>query len=235
MKKLFKSTVYFTVLYTIIVVLDIYVKTSLQAIPYRFITKPLVVISLISFYWINRKHKDKKLDFFIVVFALVFFLIGDLFLIESKNNLYFGIGMFFFIIAKFFLVKRFTHQRDFKMGRLLIFLFGCFLYIMGVSYFIYYNLRELFIPVLIYFFASITVLQFAFLRKNDVNTLSYRLVFSGTLLALISDTITGFKMFYMPDFPMEKFLIMFFYSLSQYLIFVGLVKEVKKEEDVLYA
>jgi len=235
MSKLFKSILYFSIFYILIVLLDIFVKLNLETIPYRFITKPLVVLSLLIFYWINRKNNEVKSDFKIVIIALVCFLIGDLLLIEPKNSLFFGGGMLFFIVAKLFLAKKFTHYRDFKMRRLLLFLLGCFIYIITVTYFIYYNLKDLFVPVLIYFFASIMVLQFAFLRKDDVDSLSYKLVFCGMLLALVSDTITALKMFYMPDFPFEKVLIMLFYSISQYLIVVGLVKEVKKDQDALFA
>jgi len=235
MSRLFKSIKYFSIFYILIVILDLYVKLNFVAIPYRYYTKPLIVLSLLVFYYLNKKKNETKSKFYIIIGALFCFLIGDILLIEPKSSLYFGLGMMFFIIAKLFLAKKFTHHRDFKMGRLLLFLSGCFIYILVITYFIYYNLNNLFVPVLIYFFASIMVLQFAFLRKSDVDALSYKLVFSGMILALVSDTITGFKMFYMPDFPYEKILIMLFYSISQYLIFVGLVKEVKKEEeDVLY-
>lgn len=98
---------------------------------------------------------------------------------------------------------------------------------------IYDNLHQLFLPVMIYFFASIIVLQFAFLRKDDVNRLSYLLVFIGTILCIVSDSVTALKTFYIPNFAYEKITIMLFYGIGQYLIVFGITKEVKQPVDDL--
>ena len=98
---------------------------------------------------------------------------------------------------------------------------------------IYDNLHQLFIPVMIYFFTSVILLQFAFLRKADVNKMSYLVVFIGTVLCIVSDSITALKIFYLPNFAYEKITIMLFYGIGQYLIVYGITKEVKQPEDDL--
>lgn len=197
--------------------------------PYRYISKTLLIGWLVAFYLMNQKETSKK-HFWFMIIALSSFIIGDWLLIEPKNTALFASGMMFFIVGKLFYAFRFSNQRDFKLGRLLPFLSICFLYILWLMNLIYDNLHQLFFPVLIYFFASIIVLQFAFLRKGDVNSHSYYLVFIGMIVSMASDSITALKVFYMPDFAYEKVTIMLFYGVSQYLIVLGITREVKQKE-----
>lgn len=204
----------------------------MDAMPYRYISKTLVLVFLLFFYLINQKETSKK-HFWFMTIALVSFLLGDWLLINPKNTTLFATGMMFFIIGKLFYAFRFSNQRDFKLSRLMPFLVVCFLYILWLMDLIYDNLHQLFLPVLIYFFASIIVLQFAFLRKYDVNKSSYFLVFIGMILSMASDSITALKTFYVPNFAYEKVTIMLFYGIAQYLIVLGIVKEKKQPEETL--
>ncbi len=230
-KNITSNFTYFSIAFFTLLAIDIWVKLQFDNIPYRYISKTLVLLLLIIFY-IKNQAETKRKHFWYMIGALGCFLIGDWLLIEPKNTMLFAGGMMFFILGKLFYAFRFSNQRDFKLSRLLPFLFICFLYILWLMNLIYDNLHGLFLPVLIYFFAAIIVLQFAFLRKDDVNRLSYLLVFIGTIVSMASDSITALKTFYMPDFACEKITIMLFYGISQYLVVVGILKEVKKEEDV---
>ena len=149
-----------------------------------------------------------------MLIALSCFLVGDWLLTEPKNTTLFASGMMFFILGKLFYVFRFSHQRDFRLGNLFPFLVVCFLYTAGLMNLIYDNLHQLFLPVMVYFFASVIVLQFAFLRRDDVNKLSYLLVFIGIILTIVSDSIGALKIFYIPNFAYENITIMLFYGIG---------------------
>lgn len=230
MKKILSHSLYFSVLYFSILLLDILVKLNFNYFPLRYITKPLVVVTLLLFYIYNNKETTKR-HFNVMIIALSCFILGDFLLIEPKSTLLFASGMGFFIFGKVFYAFRFSNQHDFKLSRLLPFLLVCFIYILWLMNLIYDNLDDLFIPVLVYFFATIIVLQLAFLRKNDVNNLSYYLVFIGMLVSMASDSITAIKTFYIQDLAFEKISIMMFYGISQYLVVFGICKEVKIQEE----
>ena len=91
--------------------------------------------------------------------------------------------------------------------------------------FIYSKLGLYFIPTLIYLFVVLLLGQIAYLRKNEVNNLSYYLVLIGVLFSMLSDSIAFLKSFYDSSFFYHKYTIMLFYSLSQYLIVLGILKE----------
>jgi len=223
---------FFSIAFFTFLALDIFVKLQLDSMPYRYISKSIVLLLLISYYVKNHKEKSKK-HFRLMLIALSCFLVGDWLLTEPKNTTLFTSGMMFFILGKLFYVFRFSHQRNFRLDRLLPFLLICFLYIAGLMNLIYDNLHQLFFPVMIYFFASVIVLQFAFLRRDDVNKFSYLLVFIGIILSIVSDSISALKIFYIPNFAYEKITIILFYGIGQYLIVYGITKEVKQPQDDL--
>ncbi len=223
---------YFSIAFFTFLAIDIFVKLQLDSMPYRYISKSIVLLLLILYYLKNHKETSRK-HFRFMIIALICFLVGDWLLIEPKNTTLFASGMMLFILGKLFYVFRFSHQRDFRLARLFPFLVVCFLYIAGLMNLIYDNLHQLFFPVIIYFFTSVIVLQFAFLRKVDVNKLSYLLVFIGIVLSILSDSITALKIFYIPNFAYEKITIVLFYGIGQYLIVLGVMKEVKQPEDDL--
>lgn len=228
--RILSNTAYFSIAFFSLLALDLFVKLQLDAMPYRYLSKTLLLALLIGYYLLNH-NEVKRRHFWFMTIALSCFLVGDWFLINPSNTMLFALGMFFFILGKLFYAFRFSNQRDFKLARLIPFLFVCFLYILWLMNLIYDNLHDLFLPILIYFFVSVIVLQLAFLRKHDVNKISYILVFIGMVASIMSDSITALKVFYMPNFAYEKITIMLFYGLSQYFIVIGITKEIKLPEE----
>ena len=96
----------------------------------------------------------------------------------------------------------------------------------------YDKLEGFFVPVMIYFFASVLVLMLAFLRKSDVDSKSYMLVFYGMLLSIIYEGLSGISAFSTIEVPFIDGLIMLFYGISQYLVVIGILNEVKTEHDL---
>ncbi len=230
-KRALTSVTYFSILYFTLLSIDIGLRLAYGETVLRYISKPMFLLSLMVFYVINNKCTSKR-SFLYMIIALICFLIGDLLLVTLGSTLLFVMGMFFFIVGKIFYAIRFSNQRDFKLGRLLPFLSICFLYTLLILNLIYEKLESLFFPVIVYFFVGVMVLQFAFLRKNDVNNQSYLLVFIGIIMSIMSESLIALDMFYYPGFAFSEFTIMLTYGIAQYLIVLGIVKEVKEEDKL---
>jgi len=61
-------------------------------------------------------------------------------------------------------------------------------------------------------------------RSGRVADISFKLVFVGSLLFLLSDSMIAFNKFH-SDIPLAGFLIMITYIAAQYLIMRGLILE----------
>ncbi len=210
---------------------DILVKLYLEVFPYRFVSKPLIMISLIVFYVINQKE-DSRRQFNLMCIALSSFLIGDVLLIAYEINILYIIGVLLFIVGKLFYIFRFSNQRDFNLLRLIPFFGVCFIYMIVIMLLVMENLGNFLIPILIYLFACLMLILFAFLRKDEVDRSSYLFVLIGVVLAIICDSIIVLQSFYNPEIPYHKVLIMLIYGTSQYLIVRGIVDEGKSKTGV---
>ena len=228
MNFIFKDLIKFTALFFVMLLLDIVVKQSLPAVPYRYISKPLVVLLLIGYYLNNSNNHNKNAQL-LTLAALISFLFGDVFLIKGAvDSMFLAIGISFFVLGKAFYCFRFSHSKDFNISRLIPFFIFCFIFITGLFLLIYDNLEQMFIPILIYFFVAVMMLQLAYLRKEAVSSISYNMVLFGALITIVSDSVTALKEFYTPV-PFQEIWIMLFYGISQYLIIVGLTKEENTE------
>ena len=225
-----KNKLLFTISYFSILIIDIVVKFNLEKIPFRFFTKPLIIVFLLLFYWVNNKGGFTKKHFFMII-ALFFFLMGDMFLLFKDVATLFSLGMLSFVLGKLFYAFRFSNQNDFKLTRLFPILSFCFIYIFIILSVIYDNLGSYFFPVLIYLFIAMLVLQFAYLRKSEVNYKSYLIVGIGILFSILSDSIAVLSRFYYNGFFYEKITVILFYGISQYLIVVGIIAEKPNTED----
>lgn len=232
MLSLFKNRTYFTILFFTILCVDIIVKLYVEQFPYRYFSKPMIMGSLIVYYGLNNTETSKwrKRYFYI---ALSSFLLGDILFITYEITVLYIISILLFIVGKLFYTFRFSNQRDFSLVTLFPLFIGCFIYMIGIMMLVIDNLKAFFLPTLIYLFASLIVILFAFLRKDEVIYKSYILVFIGVVIAIISDSITLIQSFYNPYFPYHKTLIMLFYGASQFLIVYGIVEEVKVKRKII--
>ncbi|WP_299887584.1 lysoplasmalogenase [uncultured Lacinutrix sp.] len=224
MNSLFKNLLYFTLLYFAIFVLDTVVKVNLTPTRLRYITKSSLIVLLLIFYVVNQ-NEESRTKVYLVVTAICCFIIGDFFIINGENKTLLTTGVIFFAIAKILYSVRFSNNNDFNILKLIPFLLFCFTYMSVVMLFIYDNLGDYFLPVLLYLFIVMLTAQFAYLRKNAVNNSSYWFVLIGIILSMFSDSINLLKEFYNFDIAYNNYTIMFFYGASQYFILVGLVKE----------
>ncbi len=226
MKEVIRNNILFTVVFFIILSLDIYVKLNFNGMPYRLITKPLVMLLLIGYYYLAKRESSIKKNRLVII-ALFLFLFGDIAFIFYEYQVIYILGLVLFILGKIFYILRFSNQSDFKLASLLPFFTVCFVYMLVIMFLVIDNLGNFFIPTLIYLFACLITILFAFLRKNEVNRESYVFVLIGVFFMVICDSISLLQSFYNPDLPYHEILIMLFYGISQYFIVLGIVNEKK--------
>ncbi len=232
MKKFLKNKISFIIIFVTILILDLVIKDTLDNILFRYLSKSLIMISLIIFYLMHQKEKQKR-SLYIMCIALFSFLLGDMFLINYEDIIFYILGVFLFICGKLFYVFRFSNQKDFKLSNLLPFLGLSFIYMFFIMHLVIDNLGSFLLPVFIYLFICLMLLLFSFLRKNAVNSTSYLLVGIGVLLSVINDSVTVLQSFYDPNIILHyDVFVMLMYGVSQYLIVLGIIKETQSQTEV---
>jgi len=99
------------------------------------------------------------------------------------------------------------------------------LYVGGIYYILLPGLEGIMKPViLVYALSLIGMSMMALNRRGRVNPSSFRFVFIGSILFLLSDSMIAINKFAM-EIPLAGFWIMITYILAQYLIMRGLVLE----------
>ena len=232
MISIFKNKIYVSIFFFLVLAIDIYVKFTENPLPTRFFTKSLIICILFYYFILNRRQKQANDNYFYI--GLLFFWMGDLVLLLYENPILYIAGMSLFIIGKLFYTKRFSHQKDFDMSSLMPFFVVIFIYIVVIVLFVYDNLKDFFIPTIIYIFASMLMGLFAFLRKDSVNKKSFYLIMFAVVFGVCSDSTAVLQSFYDTELPYHQILVMLFYALFQYFIILGLVEEKEIEnKDVL--
>lgn len=189
--------------------------------------KPLIMIWMATYFLIFRKKKQFTVP---VLVAFFFSWVGDNFLMFSdKNELFFyaGVGGFFFAqLAYIYIFTRYseTGSRGFLQKHLITgFLFIA--YVAGIYYLLYPGLEGMMRPIIfIYSLSLIGMSMVALNRHGRVNYMSYLLVFIGSVLFVISDSLIALDKFYM-EIPLGGFWIMITYISAQYMIMRGLILE----------
>jgi len=214
------------VIFALIVILEL--QGRLEAnIQKEYFVKPLIMIWIASYFILARKKKS----FTVPVLAAFFFSwVGDNFLMFSeKNELFFFAGVGGFFLAQLSYIYVFSKYKEkeakgFLQRNLWISLLFI-AYVAGVLLLLFPGLEGVMKPIItIYAFSLIGMSMMALNRSGRVSVNSFRLVFAGSLLFLISDSMIAFDKFYTP-LPQAGFWIMVTYVSAQYLIMRGLILE----------
>jgi len=193
----------------------------------EYLVKPLIMIWMGVFFFLFRKKKSFTVP---VLVAFFFSWLGDIFLMFSaKDELFFFAGVGGFFLAQLTYIYIFTHFRE-HAGKGLIqrkpFLILFFLvYVSGIYVLLLPGLEGLMKPIILLYALSLMGMSLMALnRKGRVGLVSYRLVFSGSILFLISDSMIALNKFFV-EFTLAGFWIMITYIAAQYLIMRGLILE----------
>ena len=189
--QLTKTEKYFTILFLIIVLLELFSESILKVLPIDFKPKPLILLSLI-FFFIKQSYLLNTTTKLFMIFALVFSLTGDVLLmfVENSPNFFLG-GLVSFLIAHIIYIKVFTDKKNSKnsfLGISTILL----IYAIGMFYLLKKGLGDMLIPVIIYMLIILSMAIAAWIRKGAVSSLSHILVFIGAILFVVSDRSFSF-------------------------------------------
>jgi uncharacterized membrane protein YhhN len=189
--------------------------------------KPLIMLWMAVYYLTFRQKQEMTNP---VLLAFFFSWVGDIFLMFSHRGEYFffaGVGGFFLaqLTYIFIFTKYSEHAARGYLERNMIIGFLFLGYAAGIIYLLYPGLEGLMRPVImIYALSLIGMSMMALNRKGRVNQTSFLLVFLGSVLFVLSDSMIALDRFYR-EMPMSGFWIMLTYIAAQYLIMRGLVLE----------
>ncbi|MEN8229170.1 MAG: lysoplasmalogenase [Bacteroidota bacterium] len=187
--------------------------------------KPLIMIWMALYFLIYKNKKEITPP---VLIAFFFSWLGDNFLMFSPKSellFYAGVGGFFFAqLTYIYIFAKYSEkggkgylQKNLVTGLLFI------AYVAGIYYLLYPGLEGIMKPViLVYALSLMGMSMMALNRHGRVNHLSFILVFAGSLLFLISDSMLAINKFY-EEFSLAGFWIMLTYIAAQYLIMRGLI------------
>jgi uncharacterized membrane protein YhhN len=195
-----------------------------------YLCKPLIMISIGSYFLLNSKNLEKNIERF-ALFAFLFSLFGDTFLMfTDKGMIFFMLGLASFLVAQVAYIVLFLStikiygKRPF-LRKNLIWLIGYLVYGFGVYFLLFNHLDNVLkIAVFIYMCALLGMSAMALNRFKTVHSASFFLVFTGSILFVISDSLIALDKFLTP-IPNDRLLIMLTYIAAQYLIMRGILKQ----------
>jgi len=189
--------------------------------------KPLIMIWMAVYFLIYSKKKSFTIP---VLIAFFFSWLGDNFLMFSgMNELYFfaGVGGFFLAqLSYIYIFGKYSegNRRGYLRKKPLLIVFFL-LYVAGIYIVLLPGLEGIMKPViLVYALSLMAMSMMALNRRGRVNPPSFRYVFFGSILFLLSDSMIAINKF-STEFPLAGFWIMITYISAQYLIMRGLVYE----------
>lgn len=206
--------------FAIILVIELILVSTAEWRPYRIITKPLVVLSLLIFFLLQRVDLKTRV---LVGCALLFSLIGDVQLIYAGEyeSLFVG-GLSAFLVAHILYIIQFSRSRNKSYGYLAP-LLVLLAYAISIFWYLSDSLHDMAIPVGIYISVMLIMILFAYLRNDTIMDNSYIFVLAGALLFMLSDSILAITRF-KSDIPYSRILVMGIYGLAQLLMVLGILK-----------
>ncbi len=221
--KLTKLEKSFTALFFVIVVIELLSSTLKALSSFHNVAKPLIVISLILFFFLDGKQLANKTRRKMLL-ALTFSLVGDVLLMFDHVSInYFLTGLISFLLVHVFYILVFLEKKN-SLKKTIPFITILIIYALGLFYVLKDGLDNMLIPVIIYILVILAMVIAASLRKENVPNISYNLVLIGALFFIISDSIIAVNKFY-GKVPYEHLLIMSTYALAQYCIVMGVLKQ----------
>ena len=201
--------------------------------PVRLISKPLLMPLLILLY--AREKLDGKTFTLLMICALFFSWLGDIFLLfEQNNSLYFILGLSSFLTAHMLYIIYFVKIRSSRVSyfrkqpALLTIVVA---YVFALVYLIWPKLGALKLPVLIYAITIGTMLFLALWQYGRLNNKISILFISGAILFVLSDSALALNRFYYPSSWSGAF-VMLTYVAAQILLTMGSISHLRKKPDL---
>lgn len=189
----------------------------------RLIIKPLLMLTLILYISVDTKNFFARN---LMLLALFFAFLGDVFLLPPDNSNFFILGLIAFLLTH--IIYTFIFSRDFIVNhtylsyKLLFAMVVCVLFVVVLFYhFLLPFLGNMAVPVTIYILVISFMLFSAMFRSNNVVPESFVKVLIGCCFFLISDSLLAVNQFAIP-FNYARVVVMLTYMIAQYLIVNGM-------------
>jgi uncharacterized membrane protein YhhN len=186
----------------------------------QFIFKALIIPWLVIIFIINVKPFMNRLN--LLMFAGLFFSwAGDMAL-----QFTFIPGLILFLLAHVMYLTSFilTPGRNVIFTKRFYLLIAVLIYGALLVYYLYGDLGDMRLPVLVYALFILAMLSAAINRMEKVNRTSYWLVLAGAILFVLSDSAIAIHKFSL-NFNYSGIVIMSTYLAAQYLITIGFIKQ----------
>ncbi len=192
-----------------------------------YLTKPLLMIFLALFFYRNIPRPLDRLSK-VTIYALFFSWLGDVLLMfQNYQAIYFLFGLVSFLIAHLCYIFAFSKTPKSPKGSTKTLAVASFVYFLvgvGSISFLQDGLGDMLIPVIVYSLTIIIMNIMAVARYGKVSNSSFWWVMFGAISFLISDSLIAVNKFYTP-IPAPSFWIMSTYCLGQFLIVIGILKQ----------
>lgn len=215
----------FSKLYFVLVLLHLVAIDVNEDIRLIYLSKPLIVFSLMAFFWHHTPNRTRHEKLFLA--GLFFSLLGDIFLMftEFSEN-YFKLGLGAFLVAQINYIMAFLSEVRGKGGLvktkpwLALPVLG---YGVWFVYTLYPGLNNLLLPVAVYATVLMLMLLAALNRAGAVLPRSASLVIVGALLFVLSDSLLAYGKF-IEIFPYYRLWVMSTYAAAQYFLVWGVLQ-----------
>lgn len=189
----------------------------------ELILKALIIPWLIIIFILNLKPLANRLNILMLA-GLLFSWAGDIVLQFS-----FVPGLAFFLMAHVMYLSAFflTPGGNIIFTSRFYLLIPILLFGAVLVYYLYGDLGDMRLPVMIYAIVILTMLTGAINRLLKVNRISYSLVLAGAILFVLSDSAIAVNKFSW-DFNYSGVVIMSTYLAAQYLITLGYIKQIRE-------
>jgi uncharacterized membrane protein YhhN len=196
------------------------------------LTKAVIIPILMVIFTGNLRSNPDRLHR--LMFAGLFFSwAGDVILefTEINGDLFIP-GLVFFLLAHVMYLTVFfiTPGKNVILNKRIYLLIPVLISGTGLVYFLYNDLADMRIPVILYAAVILTMLAGAINRIEKVNRRSYLMVLGGAILFLISDSALAINKF-SSHFESSDIVIMSTYLLAQFLIVKGYIEQFRLKNE----
>lgn len=213
-----KASRWLLVLFGLAAVADLLFAT--YDLPYRWYTKPFIMIFLTILFVLECGDAKKHLLFIV---ALIFAWLGDTFLLFDGRS-YFMLGLGSFLIMQLLYSYSFHRQTDRDAAKVhWPYLLGVLAFGIGFNALLWNYTDHVRIPVLLYAGAIALMVYTGLTRSRSL--LGYQDIAIGVVLFLISDSVLSFNLFHTST-AAAGFIVMFTYITAQYLIVTGYIRSI---------
>jgi uncharacterized membrane protein YhhN len=193
------------------------------------ISKALIILILIVLFLDNSGRINTWTQRMILI-ALLFSWFGDIALeLDANKDMMFMTGLAFFLLAQvsYFIAFILTPGPGRPVYMLLMMILPVVAYGLFLVAFLYNDLGEMRLPVIIYAMVIMAMLAAALTRAGKTGRTSFWLVLAGAALFVLSDSLLAVNKFSYA-LPAGSVLIMSTYVLGQYLIVTGSIRQFRK-------